>query len=366
MVSGFTSLFPYAVRPIQEKIMTSVWDALTSGGHVVIEAGTGSGKTISALAPTLEYTYAEKKRVLYLTRTNSQQRQVIEEFRRIRDLHGEGNVSENKGTPIEMTDQLGRILGEINEAEQPEREELTGTRDNAFETLWDGGMSEGICVGLQGRSNMCPITSEDPEFIGGTPEELSKMCSERKKNTMDRMSGRPNGGKECRYFSAFLLDDGLEVRRWAEKVVPTAEELIDHSLSIGICPYEVTKAIIRDAVLITAPYIYFISPFIRRRLLEWMECSIDDVIVIIDEAHNLSHFARELSSLSIGRRTIRAALSEVERHGDHEIGGGMFISGFLGRFQTAMDRLTEEYLIDDDGLVPPSSLSEELMISARG
>ncbi len=361
MADGFTSLFPYAVRPIQEKMMASVWDALTSGGHVVIEAGTGSGKTISALAPTLEYAFANRKRVLYLTRTNSQQRQVIEEFRRIRDLQGVGEVHENEEPLLDITDQLGRILGEINEVETPEREELTCTRDKTFDTLWDGGMAEGICVGLQGRSNMCPITSEDPEFIGGTPEELSKMCSERKKNTMNRMAGRPNDGKECRYFSAFLLDDGMEVRRWAKRVIPTAEELIDHSLSMGICPYEVTKAIIRDAVLITAPYIYFISPFIRRRLLEWMECSIDEVIVIIDEAHNLSGFARELSSLSIGSRTIRAALSEVERHGDHEIGGGMFISGFLGRFQTAMDRLTEEYLIDDDGLVPPSSLAEELM-----
>ena len=208
---------------------------------------------------------------------------------------------------------------------------------------------------------MCPLTSEDPELMGGTPEELSKMCSERKKNTMNRMVGKPSGGKECRFFSAFLLDNGLEVRRWAMDVIPTAEELIDHSLSMGICPYEVTKGLIQDAVLVTAPYIYFISPFIRRRLLEWMDCPIDEVIVIIDEAHNLSSFARELSSLSLGGRTVNAALSEVERHGDHEIGNGMFLSSFLGRFQTALERLKEEYLIDDDGLVPPSSLTEELM-----
>ncbi len=355
------SLFPYEVRPIQDRIMASIWDALTCGGHVVIEAGTGSGKTISALAPTLEYAYSNHKRILYLTRTNSQQKQVIEEFRRIRDLQGVREVCENEAPILEEKGRLGRILDEINEAEIPDRENVTYPRDNIFESIWDGGMAEGLCVGLQGRSNMCPITSEDPEFIGGTPEELSKMCSERKKNTMNRMAGKPNGGKECRYFSAFLLDDGLEVREWAEKVIPTAEELIDHSLSMGICPYEVTKAIIQDAVLITAPYIYFISPFIRRRLLEWMDCSIDEVIVIIDEAHNLSQFARELSSLSIGSRTIQAAMSEVERHGDHEIGGGMFISGFLERFQTAMGRLSEEYLIDEDGLVPPSSLTEELM-----
>ena len=86
MSEGFLSLFPYEVRPIQDNIMRGTWKALLEGGDVIIEAGTGSGKTVSALVPSLFYAYLHRKRILYLTRTNSQQRQVFEEFRRITGL----------------------------------------------------------------------------------------------------------------------------------------------------------------------------------------------------------------------------------------------------------------------------------------
>ena len=98
-------------------------------------------------------------------------------------------------------------------------------------------------------------------MIMGTPEELSRMCAERKRNTSSRMSGKPTGGKECRYYAAFLLDEGMEARTWAARECPTSEELLERCLSMGICPYEVTKAITPEAVLVSAPYVYFISPY---------------------------------------------------------------------------------------------------------
>jgi DNA excision repair protein ERCC-2 len=361
-------LFPYDPRPIQEDIMDSIWKTLCSKGHVVIEAGTGSGKTVSALAPAVVAAYTAKKRILYLTRTNSQQKQVVEEFRRIREsaFHVGSKIDNVEGKSPDVVD---RILDELNreleeKGEKKEIEDLDLQLD-LEDSPWEGGPSMAICVALQGRNNMCPLTSEDPEFITGTPEELSKMCSERKKNTNNRMMGKPNGGKECIYYSAFLLDDGLEIRRWARKSSPTAEELISRSLEQGICPYEVTKTMMAEAVLVTAPYIFFLSPFIRRRLLEWMECSIEELIVIVDEAHNLASFARDLSSITISTTTLRLALGEVEGHGDHDIGGGRTIKGFIETMMESIEELANEFLIDEDGLVPPSSLTETMMLLFR-
>lgn len=357
MSEGFLSLFPYEVRPIQDNIMRGTWKALLEGGDVIIEAGTGSGKTVSALVPSLFYAYLHRKRILYLTRTNSQQRQVFEEFRRITGLGVPVDGGEGDGNDI-----LENILDELNRRETGADTDGPPLNERG---PWEGGMESGLCIGLQGRANMCPVTSEDPEFITGTPEELSKMCSERKKNTIDRMSGRSGGGKECRYYSAFLMDDGLNVRSWARGNLPTAEELAERALSSGVCPYEVTKLLLREAVVVVAPYIYFLSTFIRGRLLEWMDCPLEDIILIVDEAHNFAPFARDLSSISLGKGTIRAAVSELEGYGDHELGNGVFIGNFLECIQLAMDRLAEEYLIDDDGLVPPSSLMEELMVLLR-
>jgi DNA excision repair protein ERCC-2 len=357
MADGPLDLFPYEMRPIQKKLVKSIDRTLMEGDHIIIEAGTGSGKTVSALAPSLSYAYRHGKRVLYLTRTNSQQKQVVEEFRRIRKL--------DRSPIVENTDDLKNDV--VDEVMEELNRELSG--EEAHEDFssanggpWRGGPGNGICVAIQGRNNLCPLTDEEAEFITGTPDELSKMCSERKKNTTSKMMGKPTGGKECRFFSAYLLDDGLDARRWAMEVSPTAEELLSKCLMMGICPYEVTKTILPDAVLVTAPYIYFLSPFIRRRLLEWMDCSIEDLVIIIDEAHNLSQFARELSSITLSTVTLKLGLAEVDSTGDHRIGKPFTIKNFIEMFLRALEDISEEYLIDEDGLVPPSALSEAMMM----
>ncbi|RLF68031.1 MAG: hypothetical protein DRN57_04890 [Thermoplasmata archaeon] len=363
MTGSAMDLFPYEARAIQKDIVRNIETTLRDGGHIVLEAGTGSGKTISALVPSIHHAYVHGKRVLYLTRTNSQQKQVVEEFRRIRKKAGDGELP-SPNPPPAPADVYEEVLREINS-------EMDGLEDDGISGQvrdvgpWEGGPGRGICVALQGRNNMCPLTSEEAEFITGTPDELSKMCSERKKNTTSRMMGRPQGGPECRFFSAYLLDDGMEMRRWAARTCPTAEELVTECLRIGICPYEVTKALLPEAVLVTAPYIYFLAPFIRRRLLEWMGCSLEDLIVVVDEAHNLASFARELSSISISTGTVRLALAEVESMGDHRIGKLHTIRDFLDMCLGALSGIAEEYLIDEDGLVPPSALSETMMMLFR-
>ncbi|MGA1866064.1 MAG: ATP-dependent DNA helicase [Thermoplasmatota archaeon] len=363
-------LFPYEPRPIQLDMIENIKRAVSERGHVVIEAGTGSGKTVSALAPCLAAAYDHRKRVLYLTRTNSQQKQVVEEFRKMR-------IEKSPASPRVVScthpasDVVEQVLEELNKeiigkgpqtARSPEPQQET---EWGPDSPWEGGPANGICAALQGRNNMCPLTSEDPEFITGNPEELSKMCSERKRNTNNALLGKPGGGKECKYYSAFLLDDGLEVRRWARASSPTAEELIARSLELDICPYEVTKLMISEAVLVTAPYIFFLSPFIRRRLLEWMGCTLEEIIVIVDEAHNLASFARDLGSITLSTGILKLAQLEVEKNGDHDIGGGRTISGFIQTISDAMEEIALEFLIDEDGLVPHSSLTETMMVLFR-
>lgn len=68
------SLFPYKYRKYQKEIVELFKRTRIAKGHTAMEAGTGSGKTVCAIAPALEFAIEHKKRVLYLTRTNSQQR----------------------------------------------------------------------------------------------------------------------------------------------------------------------------------------------------------------------------------------------------------------------------------------------------
>jgi len=253
-------------------------------------------------------------------------------------------------------DELDRILSEINGDAPPM--EGKGKTSGA-----ERGPGLGTCVPVQGRSNLCPLACDDPEMMSGTPEELSRMCSERKKNTLGRMSGRSVSGPECSFYCAFLLDDGREVKDWARTAIPTAEELSSKCASNGICPYETIKAMLGEARVVCAPYIFFFSPFIRKNLLEWMGCSLEDLIVIVDEAHNLAQFVREMASMSLSTTTIRHALSEVESFGDHLIADRYSISGFLHALDRSIANIACEHLVEEDGIVPASSLSEEMMIS---
>jgi len=342
-------MFPYPPRPIQTEIVDILETVLKDKGHVIIEAGTGAGKTVASLVPAIDLALREDKAVLYLTRTNSQQVQVVKEFRAISRM---GTGDDPAPVASDAPSVLEGVLAEVNGEERPPMPSSAGS----------SGTILGTCVPLQGRNNMCPLTSDDPELMIGTPEELSRMCSLRKRNTLQRMSGKGVSGPECRFYAAFLLDDGREARDWAKAFIPTAEELVSQCMSQGICPYEVSKALLKEARVVAAPYIFFFSPFIRKNLLEWMCRSYEELIVIVDEAHNLANFIRDIGSMAVSTGSVRMAISELDQHGDHQLSGGRSISSFLHALQASIQSIGLEYLIDEDGVVPPSSLTEEMMV----
>ena len=78
-------LFPYKPRKFQREIVLAIRESLESGTPLVLESGTGSGKTVCAVSQALKFSIENGKKIIYITRTNAQQRQVITEVRNIRD-----------------------------------------------------------------------------------------------------------------------------------------------------------------------------------------------------------------------------------------------------------------------------------------
>ncbi|MCI4366474.1 MAG: DEAD/DEAH box helicase family protein, partial [Thermoplasmata archaeon] len=64
-------MFPYRVRPGQDQIVDAVSQTARIGGALLVDAATGCGKTVAALAPLLEHAQAADHRVLYLVRTHA-------------------------------------------------------------------------------------------------------------------------------------------------------------------------------------------------------------------------------------------------------------------------------------------------------
>jgi DNA excision repair protein ERCC-2 len=278
--------------------------------HLVVESGTGTGKTVCALSACVEFCKSRGKKILYVTRTNSQQKQVMVELRQI-----------------------------------AQREKVFG-------------------VALQGRKNMCPLARTDSELSMGSPEELSKVCSERKARVLRGDEGA------CKYYASTVSEDLAPIMRYARDELPTAEEFSAYCIDRQLCPYEVVKLHVPAADVVTAPYIMFFDRFIRHALLDWMACTPSDIILIVDEAHNLPSYARELESAELSEVSLKLAEKEIDEFGDPEVAEGISLRDMVMMLSELLDKTVDEYLIDEDGIIPQSQIEEELMfrthLTSRG
>jgi ATP-dependent DNA helicase DinG len=72
-----TALSNFELRPGQVTMASAVMGAINEGRHLVVEAGTGTGKSLAYLMPALRWAAINKKRVVVATRTIALQEQLI-------------------------------------------------------------------------------------------------------------------------------------------------------------------------------------------------------------------------------------------------------------------------------------------------
>src|SRR5437870_11875893 len=68
----------YEHRPQQLEMAAAVEQAFAEGHHLLVEAGTGVGKSFAYLLPAIDYAVKNKKRVVISTHTISLQEQLID------------------------------------------------------------------------------------------------------------------------------------------------------------------------------------------------------------------------------------------------------------------------------------------------
>ncbi len=292
--------FPYKPRPGQETIIACIARGYDAKTPLILESGTGTGKTVTSLYGLFSKMPRGKK-LLYLTRTNTQQLQVLTEMREVSP----------KGMPLVM--------------------------------------------GMRGRNNLCPMIKKDGALVGGSPDELSRWCATQKNKT------GPDQG--CPYFSGLKEASVTSLMDWARDEMPTVEEWGGHLETLGICPYEGTKITLKECEGVVAPYIFFFNGHIRGHLLDWMGVPIEDLVVVVDEAHNLPDFARDLSSSRLSSFSLSRAKGEAVEFDDPSLTENLRTSEYITELQEILESLVEEFVVDEDGFVPPNQLQEDMMFS---
>ena len=81
----------------------------------------------------------------------------------------------------------------------------------------------------------------------------------------------------------------------------------------GFCAYEALKKVLGRVNIFLGTYHYVFNSEIRRVILKQLEVDLSKVYLIVDEAHNLPAFSRELLSDRLTRNTVERALKETER-----------------------------------------------------
>ena len=151
-------------------------------------------------------------------------------------------------------------------------------------------------MGVQGRQSTCPLMARDPELKEGNSEELSRLCAEKKK----RSPGRPPGG--CRVLPQRSSSTNFEeIEAYCRKDLPTVEEFVEYCDERTSAPTSWRRRCWPTRRWSPPPIAYLFMPFIRDAFLERMNVSLSDLIVIVDEAHNLPDYARDIRSAELSQ-----------------------------------------------------------------
>ena len=258
----------YTLRPEQEAFAKEASSILHNGGLYMVSAPCGIGKSLAALLASLPQ--GKKLVICYRTKT-----------------------------------QLGIYLKELRALHPPV-----------------------LAVSLFNRLEMCPLDNSALTY-----HEFTERCRRLRSETMDRMEA--DAIKSTGHGSAFRMDK-RKLKRIREYPCPYyALVKIDRNgarsfardccrsfmdpvqvcalaKKKGWCAYESLKAILPEASLFLGTYHYLFNPPIRE-MLERSFAPLPEINIVVDEAHNLPLFARELLSAKLSLHAINNAYSEIQR-----------------------------------------------------
>ena len=271
---------PYEPRDMQMEIIADIRRALDEGRHIVMESGTGTGKTIISLAAGLEHAKRTGKRIVYLTRTISQSDQVMRELKAISSL-----------------------------------KQVSG-------------------ITITGRNKSCPLfTKEGLDDL--PPNVLSLMCDERKRKSVND----DRGG--CRFFERTRAEVN-NVVGFCLREFPTSAELDGYCEKAGVCPYEMKKILMKEMDVVVAPYVHILSEDIRTNFIANLGGEDVPLLLIVDEAHNIIDAARDQESFSITSKMMEAAIEECTVTKTAEILNGVMAEDVIKYLKGAVRQLATD------------------------
>jgi len=234
-------------RKFQSGLMEDIYSTVSAGNNIIAHAPTGSGKTDAALSTALTHAVNTDLTVFFLTPKISQHRIAVDVVNGITKKH-----------KVDIR-----------------------------------------AVDLVGRRHMCLYDISELDS-----ESFYYFCENKRKR------------KSCEFYNHvrnldFSADKKLEniVKNYGQGM--NHMEAAEFAFKNAMCPYELLLRIAGHSNVIIGDYYHFLIPNIRTPILMKTGKTIEDSIVIIDEAHNLAGRVRDYLSLTITSRMLKKAEKEM-------------------------------------------------------
>ena len=189
-------------------------------------------------------------------------------------------------------------------------------------------------IALRGRKELCLNTIVQKFAIDAG--NAADICRYLKKE-----------GK-CKYFNNISDKKKMnQIKTTTLKQVLDSLEILNKGRAIEICPYEISKRLLSEVKVIAVSYQHIFNPFIRESFLMNMQKNLSDILLIVDEAHNLPSTAVDISSKSLSNFSIEGSQSEALKHKTGEI------YDLLEALSSVLVQETKDLVFDEEVVIDP-------------
>jgi DNA excision repair protein ERCC-2 len=193
-------------------------------------------------------------------------------------------------------------------------------------------------VSLFSKQDMCPLRRKNDLSYFDFLEECRRLKENCESSTKPYCRFYWNINRKKKEAEELALD-------CARKILAPREAVRRMSRQ-GFCAYEALKRVLDRVDIFLGTYHYVFNPTVREALLKSFGVSLSNVYLIVDEAHNLPAFSRELLSDRLTQNTLEGALRETETFEHETLPSVQEYLGVLNDeiFQRAQEALEKEEL----------------------
>ncbi|WP_311170518.1 ATP-dependent DNA helicase [Halobellus ordinarius] len=313
----YERFFPYEEPyPNQRSAMAEIAGALDDERDVLLEGAPGTGKTLSALVPALEYAQRTDKTVVITTNVHQQMRQFVQDARAITEEEPiRAVVFKGKSSMchIDVEYQECQTLRDTTRT-LVEKEEERSELNRQSEALLDR-----IREGEEGAAEARTTVTDELESVESELDEL-------------------RDGNICDHYHNNLVENTDEFFEWLFADVRTPEEIYAYADQKQLCGYELLKEGMEAVDLVVCNYHHLLDPAIREQFFRWLGREPSEVVTVFDEAHNIESAARDHASRALTENTLEEALAELDDVDDSRADAAEnVLSAFLGALRATYD-----------------------------